>query len=78
VCGRPIIDWVTMQAGAPGVLLETDAPESVFQREPAPHLDRGVDTGSREENASKQETEPRSDSIGTKKALLMRMTQMRF
>jgi len=28
-----------------------------------------VDTGSREENASKQEVEPRSDSIGTEKAL---------
>jgi hypothetical protein len=28
-----------------------------------------VDTGSREENASKQEIEPRSDSIGTEKAL---------
>src|SRR5229473_4727374 len=27
-----------------------------------------VDTGSREENASKQEIEPRSDSIGTEKA----------
>jgi hypothetical protein len=30
-----------------------------------------VDTGSRKENASKQETEPRSDSIGTEKALPM-------
>jgi hypothetical protein len=28
-----------------------------------------VDTGSREKNASKQEIEPRSDSIGTEKAL---------
>jgi hypothetical protein len=28
-----------------------------------------VDTGSREENVSKQELEPRSDSIGTEKAL---------
>jgi hypothetical protein len=27
-----------------------------------------VDTGSREENAPKQEVEPRSDSIGTEKA----------
>jgi hypothetical protein len=32
-----------------------------------------VDTGSREENASKQEIEPRSDSIGTEKALSDRM-----
>ena len=29
-----------------------------------------VDTGSREENASKQEIKPRSDSIGTEKALV--------
>jgi hypothetical protein len=29
---------------------------SVFKRKPAPHLDSGVDTGSREENASKQES----------------------
>jgi hypothetical protein len=39
-------------------------------RFPAKHalgLDPGVDTGSREENASKQEIEPRSDSIGTGK-----------
>ena len=43
--------------------------QSVFQRKLAPHLDSGVDTGSREENASKQEIEPRSDSIGTEKAL---------
>jgi hypothetical protein len=28
-----------------------------------------VDTGSREENASKKNLEPRSDSIGTEKAL---------
>ena len=28
-----------------------------------------MDTGSREENASKQKIEPRSDSIGTEKAL---------
>jgi hypothetical protein len=31
-----------------------------------------VDTGSREENASKQEVEPRSDSIGMEKALALR------
>src|SRR5712671_2031448 len=30
-----------------------------------------VDTGSRQENASKQEIEPRSDSIGTEKALVL-------
>jgi hypothetical protein len=29
-----------------------------------------LDTGSREENASKQEVEPRSDSIGTNEALV--------
>jgi hypothetical protein len=29
-----------------------------------------VDAGSREENASKQKIEPRSDSIGTEKALM--------
>jgi hypothetical protein len=32
-----------------------------------------VDTGSREENASKQELEPRSDSIGTEKALALQL-----
>jgi hypothetical protein len=44
----------------------------MLERFPAKHalgLDPGVDTGSREENASKQETELRSDSIGTEKAL---------
>ncbi len=32
-----------------------------------------MDTGSREENASKQEVEPRSDSIGTEKALAIHL-----
>jgi hypothetical protein len=36
-----------------------------------------VDTGSREENASKQEIEPRSDSIGTEKALACRGHRLR-
>jgi hypothetical protein len=46
----------------------------MLERFPAKHalgLDPGVDTGSREENASKQETELRSDSIGTEKALAL-------
>jgi hypothetical protein len=29
---------------------------SVFKRKPAPHLDSGVGTGSREENASEHQT----------------------
>src|SRR5258705_2925393 len=40
-----------------------------FTAKACPGRDPGVDTGSREENASKQETDPRSDSIGTEKAL---------
>jgi hypothetical protein len=34
-----------------------------------------VDTGSREENASKQEIELRSDSIGTEKPLAFKRTE---
>jgi hypothetical protein len=50
-----IISWFLLVAG--GL-------KSVFRA-----FSSEVDTGSREENASKQEVEPRSDSIGTEKAL---------
>jgi hypothetical protein len=55
--------------------LQVRAPEH-FRAKHALGLDPGVDTGSREENASKQEIEPRSDSIGTEKALVLNAVAM--
>src|SRR2546430_6864483 len=41
--------------------------QSVFMRKPVSQFDSVMYIGSREENASKQTLEPRSDSIGTAK-----------
>jgi hypothetical protein len=58
-------------AGSPGMAVRW----SVFQRSMPSDFDPRVDTGSRQENASNQKLEPRSDSIGTEKALASRVQQ---
>jgi hypothetical protein len=56
--GRPTKDPHTRPAINTLERLHAELVENVFQRKPAPDLDSGVDTGSREENAPKQESEP--------------------
>jgi hypothetical protein len=52
--------WATAKAGY-----------GVFERKPAPGLDPEMDTGSRKENASKQESKARSDSTKIERALAL-------